>query len=79
MDQLKQLFQSTLLVAYPLFQNIENNERIFNKWRGLCTLINSDVSYLEDPMYTSVSFKNLQIGYRIRNPKVLVLWKLLLK
>lgn len=57
MDQLKQLFQSTLLVAYPLFQNIENNERIFNKWRGLCTLINSDVSYLEDPMYTSVSFK----------------------
>ncbi|ACK98521.1 MULTISPECIES: helix-turn-helix domain-containing protein [Bacillus cereus group] len=57
MDQLKQLFQNTLLAAYPLFQNIENNERIFNKWRGLCTLINSDISYIEDPMYTSFSFK----------------------
>ncbi len=57
MDQLKQLFQNTLLAAYPLFQNIENNERIFNKWRGLCTLINSDISYIEDPMYTSISFK----------------------
>lgn len=59
MNQLKQLFQNTLLVAYPLFQNIENNERIFHKWRGLCTLINSDLNYVDDPLYTSESFKQL--------------------
>ncbi|QEL82915.1 XRE family transcriptional regulator (plasmid) [Bacillus sp. JAS24-2] len=59
MDQLKQLFQNTLLVAYPLFQNTENSERIFNKWSGLCTLINTDLNYIDDPLYTSVSFKKL--------------------
>ncbi|MED2634956.1 helix-turn-helix domain-containing protein [Bacillus thuringiensis] len=59
MDQLKQLFQNTLLVAYPLFQNLNNNERIFHKWKGLCTLINSDVTYVDDPVYTSASFKKL--------------------
>ncbi|MDF9504277.1 helix-turn-helix transcriptional regulator [Bacillus cereus] len=59
MDQLKQLFQNTLLVAYPLFQNLNNNERIFHKWKGLCTLINSDVTYIDDPIYTSTSFKKL--------------------
>ena len=59
MNQLKQLFQNTLLVAYPLFQNIENNERIFHKWRGLCALINSDLNYVDDPLYTSESFKQL--------------------
>lgn len=57
MDQLKQLFQNTLLVAYPLFQNVKNNERIFHKWKGLCTLINSDIAYIDDPVYTSASFK----------------------
>ncbi|MEC2745700.1 hypothetical protein P9Z56_29160 [Bacillus cereus] len=59
MDQLKQLFQNTLLVAYPLFQNLNNNERIFHKWKGLYTLINSDITYIDDPMYTSASFKKL--------------------
>lgn len=59
MDQLKQLFQNTLLVAYPLFQNLNNNERIFHKWKGLCTLINSDITYIDDPIYTSASFKKL--------------------
>ncbi|PEB54645.1 hypothetical protein COO03_04675 [Bacillus sp. AFS098217] len=59
MNQLKQLFQNTLLVAFPLLQYVENNTRILHKWRGLCTLINSDLNYVDDPMYTSMAFKKL--------------------
>lgn len=75
MNQLKQLFQNTLLVAYPLFQNIENNERIFHKWRGLCALINSDLNYVDDPLYTSESFKQLANWVSYKESQKSVLWK----
>ena len=75
----KTIVSKYIISGIPTFSKCKNNERIFHKWKGLCTLINSDVNYIDDPMYTSASFKNLQIGYRIRSRKVLVLWKSLLK
>ena len=54
----KTIVSKHIISGIPTISKCKNNERIFHKWKGLCTLINSDIAYIDDPMYTSASFKN---------------------
>ena len=55
----KTIVSKHIISGIPTISKCKNNERIFHKWKGLCTLINSDIAYIDDPMYTSASFKKL--------------------